>query len=444
MINLPDVFVGRMKQLLAGEYPLFERALNEEPALSVRVNEKMEYIPSDERVSWCKSGFYLKERPSFTADPLFHCGVYYVQEASSMFLSQVVEQFFPVAERVLDLCAAPGGKSTLLAQALPEDTLLVSNEINHSRANILMENMIKWGNANVVVTNNKPKDFTGLSGYFDAVVVDAPCSGEGMFRKDPQAINEWSEQNVKMCAARQRDILADIWHVLKTDGILVYSTCTYNREENEENVRWICEELDAELLKVDLKGNARIVETDFGYHFYPHKTRGEGFFISVLRKKQEINDYKQSKKASKKKQKRTKYAGELPFSLINEDEFVVLSENEKIKAYLSKREDDFVLLNDELRVLHSGVLLGEMKGQSFIPDISVALSKALDLSSVEKAELDYETAIAYLSRKTVFLDNNKTGFCLLTYKKQALGWVKNLGCRCNNFYPQEWRIRMNL
>jgi NOL1/NOP2/sun family putative RNA methylase len=443
MINLPQAFAERTKKLLGDEHPLFEQALNEPPSLSVRANDKMIYSPSDERVSWCKSGFYLRERPLFTADPFFHAGVYYVQEASSMFLAEIVKQFFPDAERVLDLCAAPGGKSTLLSQTLSEKSLLVSNEIIRQRANILAENMIKWGNPNIVVTNNKPADFAVLSGFFDAVVVDAPCSGEGMFRKDAQAIAEWSEQNVEMCARRQREILSDVWNALKTNGILVYSTCTYNREENEENVRWICEELDAEFLKVDLKGNNEITESESGYRFYPHKTRGEGFFIAVLRKKQEMNFFKKPKKELSKKPT-TLHKENLPFRLKNQNDYLILQENDKIKAYPADKKDDFVLLNNTLKVIHSGICLGEVKGRDFIPDISVALSKSLDLGSVNEVDVDYQTAISYLKRENIFLENEKKGYLLVTYKNQPLGWVKNLGNRCNNLYPQEWRIRMNL
>ena len=444
-MNLPQAFAERTKKLLGDdEYSLFEKALSDALSLSVRVNDKMDFAPSDERVSWCEAGFYLRERPLFTADPFFHCGVYYVQEASSMFLAEIVKQFFPDAERVLDLCAAPGGKSTLLAQNLSENTLLVSNEIIRQRANILAENMIKWGNPNVVVTNNKSTDFAHLSGCFDAVVVDAPCSGEGMFRKDAQAIAEWSEQNVAMCAKRQREILSDSWKVLKTNGILVYSTCTYNREENEKNVRWICQELDAEHLKIDLRGKSEIVESDYGYRFYPHKVRGEGFFIAVLRKKQQTNEYKKSKKDSKKEAKQKKYDEKLPFLLKSQKNYVFLYENSKIKACSVNKKDDFTFLNNTLKVLHSGICLGEIKGKDFIPDISIALSKTLDLNSVEKVEVDYETAISYLKRENIFLENAKKGYLLLTYKNQPLGWVKNLGNRCNNLYPQEWRIRMNI
>ncbi|MFZ4582866.1 MAG: RsmB/NOP family class I SAM-dependent RNA methyltransferase, partial [Paludibacter sp.] len=319
-MSLPDSFIARTKQILNDEYNAFEAALSTSAPTSIRVNNKTDYHPSNEIVSHCPNGYYLAERPLFTADTLFHGGAYYVQEASSMFLYQAIKQCFPNANRVLDLCAAPGGKSTLLTQTLPDDCLLVSNEIIHSRAQILAENILKWGNTNVVVTNNEASHFSKLEHYFDAIVIDAPCSGEGMFRKDPNAINEWSLDNVMNCVSRQRDILIDSWDALKPGGILVYSTCTFNREENEENVHWICNELGAEIIKLDIEDD-KIVTTDGGYRFYPHRVKGEGFFMAVIRK------YKTTIKEQKFKlqlDKNTKKidASELPFKLMDFTQFM--------------------------------------------------------------------------------------------------------------------------
>ena len=440
-MKLPEAFEYRTMTILGDEFPEFLDALNDNIPTSVRVNNKIEYEPSDKKVSWCKSGYYLDERPLFTADPLFHAGVYYVQEASSMFLEQVVRQHFPTAETVLDLCAAPGGKSTLLSQTLSQNSLLVSNEIVRSRAYILAENLIKWGNPNVVVSNNEPKDFARLSGYFDAVLIDAPCSGEGMFRKDAGAIEEWSEYNVKSCVERQRNIVSSVWDGLKEDGILVYSTCTFNREENEENVQWICKELGAEVLSVDLHGNNEITKSECGYRFYPHKTKGEGFFISVLRKTSVPNNLFKHKKADRYEEK--------PFvvdalELIQSEFWFITKENNYIKAYDKNRLIDFRLLNKYLKCMYSGVLLGEMKGNDFIPSANIALSKILNKSSVNSVELDYESAISFLRKDSILLSESKRGYVLVCYKGLGLGWVKNLGNRCNNLYPHEWRIRMKL
>ena len=443
-MKLPEAFERRTRTLLGDEYLEFVNALDTVTPTSVRVNDKIEYQPSSEGVAWCKSGYYLEERPLFTADPYFHAGVYYVQEASSMFLEQAVKQHFPMAETVLDLCAAPGGKSTLLSQTLTDRCLLVSNEIIRSRAYILAENLIKWGNPNVVVSNNEAKDFAGLGSFFDAIVIDAPCSGEGMFRKDARAIEEWSEYNVTLCAARQREIISSVWDSLKTDGILVYSTCTFNREENEENVEWICNELGADLLKIDLEDNNEITKSDFGYRFYPHKTKGEGFFISVLRK---TTDQSYSVKNKNNEKKGTKQFAKTEidtFTLIESDRWVIMTENNLIKAYDKERLNDFLMLNKHLKCMYSGIVLGEMKGKDFIPSVNIALSKILDKSSVETVEVDYNTAIRFLQKESILLAESGRGYILICFKGLGLGWVKNLGNRCNNLYPQEWRIRMKI
>jgi len=443
-MNLPEAFVSRTIKILGPEFRDLEKALEGIAPTSIRVNDKTDYRPSDERVDWCESGYYLKERPLFTADPLFHAGIYYVQEASSMFLYQAVKQHFPEAQTVLDLCAAPGGKSTLLTQALPESSILVSNEIVRSRAYILAENLIKWGNPNIVVTNNEPKDFGSLPGYFDAVVVDAPCSGEGMFRKDAGAILEWSEYNVTLCAARQKEILSAVWDSLKTDGILVYSTCTFNREENEENVKWICEELGADLLSMDLKGNTAITATEYGYRFYPQKTKGEGLFLTVLRKNSRVLPSRNNKRDDKKNIKFVTKSNVSTFSLLNEERWVIIPEENRIKGYDKDRLNDFLLLNKQLKCMHSGLLLGELKGTDFIPSASMALSKKLDRESVETVEVDYRTAISFLKKEAIVLPDSSRGYILICFNRQALGWVKNLGNRTNNLYPNEWRIRMKI
>ncbi|MEI8086532.1 MAG: rRNA cytosine-C5-methyltransferase [Paludibacter sp.] len=441
---LPEAFVRRTKTILGADFQLFVTALEGAPPTSIRVNDKMDYCPSDEPVTWCENGFYLKERPLFTADPFIHSGAYYVQEASSMFLYQAIKQHFPNAHTVLDLCAAPGGKSTLLTQVLPETSLLVSNEIIRSRAYILAENLIKWGNANVAVTNNEPKDFENLPAFFDAVVVDVPCSGEGMFRKDAGAIQEWSEYNVTLCAQRQREIISSVWDTLKTDGIMVYSTCTFNREENEENVRWICEEMGADLLKIDLNGNEDITASDYGYRFYPHKTRGEGFFLSVIRKTSNTPRAKKNKEETKKTTKALNKNSNPTLSLINPEKWTIVEEGNLTKTYEKERLSDFKLINSQLKCMHSGILLGETKGSDFIPSACIALSKHLDKESVENVEVDYKTAISFLRKEAIQLPQTSRGYLLIRYKGQALGWVKNVGNRCNNLYPTEWRIRMNI
>lgn len=444
-MNLPEVFIQRTRQLLGSEYTAFEKALQNPAPVSVRVNDKITYNPSDEVVAWCDSGYYLPERPLFTADPLFHGGAYYVQEASSMFLQQAIRQHFPDAGKVLDLCAAPGGKSTLISQTLSRNSLLVSNEIVRSRAYILSENLLKWGNPNTIVTNNEAGDFGTLPAFFDAIVVDAPCSGEGMFRKDEGAISEWSVQNVNICVERQRKIVTDVWNALKTDGILVYSTCTYNREENEENVAWICDELGAELLELETGIFPEITVTEGGYRFYPHKTRGEGFFLSVLRKTADTKGAHRSKKSDRKTNGINHKINNIPLIRLKEQErWTLIAENNTIRAYDSALTDAYKLITSQLRILHAGIELGEIKGKDFIPGGGIALSKMLDTDSTPTIGVDRETAIAYLRKENLFFPEHPNGYHLITYQNIGLGWIKNMGNRSNNLYPQEWRIRMKL
>ena len=291
---LPIDFITRTRALLGNEFDSFEAALQADVPVSIRINEKKGTpAPSTagapcERVAWCETGYYLPERLSFTFDPLFHAGAYYVQEASSMFLEQAIRSHVKTPVRCLDLCAAPGGKSTHLAACLPEGSLLVSNEVIRNRSHILAENIAKWGNPNCIVTNNDPEEIGHLTHFFDVIVADVPCSGEGMFRKDTDSTGEWSVANVELCAGRGRRIIHDVWNALKPGGLLIYSTCTYNMEEDEENIHYITEELGAETLPIPIKDEWQITGplkyNHPVYRFFPHKTKGEGFFLAALRK----------------------------------------------------------------------------------------------------------------------------------------------------------------
>lgn len=296
-MNLPAEFAARTRSLLGEEeYRLLENALQGEAPVSIRVNRgKCDEPVAGVPVLWSASGTYLAKRPTFTFDPLFHAGCYYVQEASSMFVEQVLRTYASRPVVMLDLCAAPGGKSTNARSVLPEGSLLVANEVMRNRVQVLAENLVKWGDAGVVVTHNDPADFTGLAGVFDVVLTDVPCSGEGMFRKDAVAVEEWSVDNVRICWQRQRRILSDVWPSLKPGGLLIYSTCTYNREEDEDNVDWIARELGVEVLEVPVQPEWGIAGNLAGsgfpvYRFLPHHTRGEGFFLAVLRKNGEAGD----------------------------------------------------------------------------------------------------------------------------------------------------------
>lgn len=442
-LHLPEDFVERTRHILGNEYNTFEAALTGAAPVSIRINNKTASSRGDEEVPWCDTGYYLKERPLFTADPLLHGGAYYVQEASSMFLSKIVTQFMSDAVHVLDLCAAPGGKSTLLSQYLPENALLVSNEIVRQRAHILAENLTKWGNPNVIVTNNEPADFGRLSAFFDAIVIDAPCSGEGMFRKDPNAISEWSVENVNTCVARQQSIIEDVWDGLKKDGILVYSTCTYNYEENEENVRRICEEFGAKVLRV-ADVHESITLTNEGYRFYPHKTRGEGFFIAVLQKTSDTPHAMKPKQKEDKNLREIRIPDDFARQLQPTDAYRFYESDVSVVAFPKEHLNTFLYFRKQFNCLLAGIEMYERKGKDLIPEAQLALSKALNREKFQTVEVGYDTAIRFLKKEAITLQDEARGYLLICYKDLPLGWVKNIGNRCNNLYPQHWRIRMNL
>lgn len=459
-MNLPQAFIERTRQLLGEDiYPCFEEALAHEVPVSIRPNRMKCTLPVEgEPIPWTSSGMYLKNRPTFTFDPLFHAGCYYVQEASSMFVEKVLQTYVKEPVVMLDLCAAPGGKSTLCRSALPEGSLLVANEVMRNRSQILAENLIKWGHPEVVVTNNDPADFTELTHLFDVILTDVPCSGEGMFRKDPVAVDEWSVENVDICWRRQRRILTDIWPCLKPGGILIYSTCTFNREEDEDNVAWIAKELGAEILPVSIEESwgitGNLIGKDFPvYRFLPHKAKGEGFFLAALRKHEGVCEEMSSRfsKTSsrmdkKKKGKDSKQPLSVPKEakawLADASDYELAVKETSVSAFPKAYQGEYALLQQYLKVIHAGITLGEIKGKDLIPHHSLAMSTALATDAFPKAEVTYEQAIAYLRKEGLVLDADvPRGYVLLTYQQAPLGFVKNLGNRANNLYPQEWRIR---
>lgn len=393
MILLPDDFCNQMRsQFSEAEYTEFMNSMNEACPVSIRLNP-LKQIQTDckfqgEPIPWCKDGIYLSERPSFTMDPLFHAGAYYVQEASSMFISYLCNWIKQQGEwdmpiNALDLCAAPGGKSTLLYSELPEQSLLITNEIMPKRAQILRENMHKWTmgvtkDINVYVTNNKSEDFKKAGkDLFDFILCDAPCSGEGMFRKDSKAIEDWSLSNVNMCQERQRDIVTAIWPTLKDGGYMIYSTCTYNFKEDEDNVRWIAEELDTDIIDVEVPADWGVSDSPF-FHFYPHKAKGEGFFCALLRKHGD-NSHARNKAIDK-----------------------AINKNLKVLNIENKFEPPYI-------------------------------------------DVDSNTALRYLHGEALNMPTETPrGLITITYQGLPLGQVKNIGNRANNLYPKEWRIRKQI
>lgn len=460
-MNLPSAFAEQTKALLGeDEYKKLEEALQKDSPVSIRINEVKQSpdypsstagYPSN-KVPWCSSGFYLDERLTFTFDPLFHAGYYYVQEASSMFVEQVLRQYIHEPSVMLDLCAAPGGKSTHARSVLPGGSLLVANEVIRNRSQILAENLIKWGQPDVVVTNNDPSDFSCLPNFFDVILTDVPCSGEGMFRKDPGAIEEWSPDNVNICQQRQRRIISDIWNSLKPCGILIYSTCTYNTLEDEQNVEWMLNEYKAEALPVAISPewgiSGNLMGKDFpAYHFLPHLTKGEGFFLAALRKPDsapETDGYTEHSSGKKNKSKQIKVPVvplEAKEWLQHPDQFALEVKNNFVTAFNRLHTDKYAALQ-ALRIVHAGITLGEVKGKDLIPHHSLAMNNELNSNRFPIVELTYEQAIAYLRKEAIVLQPEiPRGYVIVSYKGTPLGFVKNIGNRANNLYPNEWRIR---
>jgi 16S rRNA (cytosine1407-C5)-methyltransferase len=438
----------------------------------------------DGPIPWEPAARYLRERPSFTGDPLFHAGAYYVQEASSMLVGHAARQLMVLllaenttdgkavhstAEgnqenatatsfdkksrsanagnthlRVLDLCAAPGGKSTHLASVLGAQHLLVANEIVRSRAQILTENIIKWGQANVIVTGNDPAHFRTLGAWFDLILVDAPCSGEGLFRRDADAESHWSEEAITHCAVRQNQILNDIWPALKPGGFLIYSTCTFNRTENDISLQKLLESGDAVPADIDISSNMgvildKITVNDISlpiYRCFPGIVRGEGFTFSVLQKRADVvSDYGTSRGKGRHK----KASGHPHLDKLHEsDNFSVWQSDKQSFALPRTFDRDFAILDDGLYIHHAGVGLGDAQR----PDHSLALNTRLAPGAFDELALTREQALDYLRRESIAIPGDMHGLVRLTYAGLGLGFGKAVRGRLNNHYPQEWRIRM--
>ena len=397
-MQLPQDVIRKTREVMGEErFQQYLKSFDEEVPVSIRLNplksQGLTVMEGAERVPWCQNGYYLPRRPQFTMDPLLHAGCYYVQEAASMFLDEVLRQhLLPLtSHHTLDLCAAPGGKSTLLRSALPEDCVLYSNEPIRNRASILLENVTKWGYANHIVTNNYPKDYRASKFRFDVILCDVPCSGEGMFRRDEATMHEWSPQNVEKCWQLQREIVNDAWACLNEGGLFIYSTCTFNIKENEENIRWMLNEFEAEVLPVEVKPEWHITGSllkDFNepvYRFIPGITRSEGLFVAVLRKKGEDRN--------------------LP----------------------SKQTKSLLRANSEFTPGKLRVYSGQTQTPS---------------EDTPRIELTYPQAIAYLRGEALQLPpDTPRGLVAVCFQCYPLGTAKNIGTRANNLYPKEWRIK---
>lgn len=436
-IALKTAFVERVKKdPFLGEELL--TSLDTASPTTVRLNpfKKTEVYANEEKIPWCKNAIKLVERPQFTLDPLFHAGCYYPQESGSMILDTVLRSLpLPAYPICLDLCAAPGGKSTLLLSFLEGRGLLVSNEVIHSRAQILKENVTKWGPNNTVVTNADPSEFDRLDGFFDCMVVDAPCSGEGMFRKLPDSRTEWSEDNVHLCAARQTRILHDVWPSLKAGGYLIYSTCTLNEMENETNVQNFCQETGAEIITVpDLP--AKSDRKGLGYYCLPNHMNTEGFYFAVLKKPDGIvSNIKWKTKKDFKPIKKTEEIEEV----IDMDGQSFYDWNGKLFVLPTEFEKEMLHVQAHLRTLKIGLELGEQmkKGLQFSHEWPLS---CLNKKTFPSIELNLEQARSYL-RLAPFALEAERGIYQVCYNQIPLGFIKHLGNRFNSGYPKEWRIR---
>jgi 16S rRNA C967 or C1407 C5-methylase (RsmB/RsmF family)/NOL1/NOP2/fmu family ribosome biogenesis protein len=453
--QLPEAFELQMQALLGpAEFAQFKEGLERPTQTSIRLNRWKPTALSFSKhpIPWAEDGYFLEERPSFTQDPSFHAGAYYVQEASSMFIAHILNSQQIPKGIYLDLAAAPGGKSTLLSSYLGEEGLLVANEVIGSRTQILKENVIKWGLGNTVVSNNDPEHFAQLDGFFDLVLVDAPCSGEGMFRKDPQARAEWSPEHVNLCAARQKRIVDKAGELVKGGGYLLYSTCTFNEKENEEILRFLTEEFAFEPVRIPLNPSWGIVETEvstdegpfFGYRFFPHRVAGEGFFITVLRRPEDAHT--QVAPITKEfKHHSLKRVGEKESAVLEQEvggngtgKFYLLQD-----TYFRMQEGysrELEKLAQVLSLRYFGVELGKKQGKEWIPSHEWALS-TLPKIGFPQQELSTAEALDFLRKNDQNLTNLPLGWVLLTHQNLPLGWIKNLGNRVNNYYPKEWRIR---
>ena len=470
LTNENHPFIVRLRREHPDVVDAYIRALGEPAPVSIRMNplkvgessaalsgdsyaeQAADSLPFaelfDGPIPWEPAARYLRERPSFTGDPLFHAGAYYVQEASSMLVGHAARQLIARTTtphlRVLDLCAAPGGKSTHLASVLGPQHLLVANEIVRSRAQILTENIIKWGQANVIVTGNDPAHFRTLGAWFDLILVDAPCSGEGLFRRDPDAESHWSEEAITHCALRQNQILHDIWPVLKPGGFLIYSTCTFNRTENDISLQKLLESGEAVPTDIDISSNMGVIldiitVNDISlpiYRCFPGRVRGEGFTFSVLQKRSDVvSDYGSSRGKGRHK----KASGHPHLDKLHDSgSFSVWQSDKQSFALPRTFERDFAILDDGLYIHHAGVALGDAQR----PDHSLALNTHMAPGAFDELALTREQALDYLRRESIAIPGDMHGLVRLTYAGLGLGFGKAVRGRLNNHYPQEWRIRM--
>ncbi len=448
ILQLPKALQNRLADQLGLGFKSFVSAMTTKAPVSIRLNPNKlsDSIHHGEAIPWSSQGRYLESRPGFTHDPLFHAGAYYVQEASSMFLEHILKAAIDLDknQRVLDLSAAPGGKATLLQSVLTKDSLLVANEIISSRNKVLKQNLTRWGGDNHMVTQSDPKYFNKLPGFFDLIVVDAPCSGEGLMRKEPSAMNEWSEENVMLCAGRQKRILADVMPALASDGVIIYSTCTFSTLENEDNMKWLQTQYDLDPIQIPIPESWGVVigtTENPGYRFFPHLLKGEGFYIAAFKQKR-----KQALPQVKVKPRRNTKTRQSDFSddsswLINSDRYVFITREQHRIAIPRLLYDDYLKLNQTLRLTSSGLYMGKVYHGKLKPSPELALSQYVSLQQT-RLEVSVEQALDYLSHIDFGRDLKLgPGVYLVSFHGFGLGWLHVLTTgQIRNKYPAAWRI----
>ena len=442
MMNLPEAFIEQLRGLLPDEWEALADAItSSEPSVAVRVNTaRGADVPDGARgVPWCGQGYYLDNRPPFTFDTDWHAGRYYVQDASSMFIAHVIGSLIHEPVRYLDLCAAPGGKTTAAIQALPEGSMTVANEIVPPRARVLADNVIRWGHPRCVVTSNAPAQVGKLTHFFDVIAADVPCSGEGMMRKDDEAVAQWSPALVDQCAQRQREILTDVWPALRPGGLLIYSTCTYNRQEDEQMADFIVRELGATPLEVPVEPSWNIhpaIGSDcHGYRFMPHRVDGEGLFMAAFRK-----DGDAPRQDIRIKEKNTKKADEIGKNWLNSpNDYVIGQQGDLSIAVPMDIRSEVAALRASLNVLHAGVELATVMGRKTVPHHALAMSMSRAADAFPVCEVAYPAALRYLRGESITVDGPR-GYVLVAHAGAVLGFANNLGNRANNLYPKSQRI----
>lgn len=452
-MQLPERFVSRvLEELGPDEGAALCRALDTLSPTSVRLNpDKGAEAPSAERVPWSEWGYYLPERPLFTLDPAFHAGAYYVQEASSQFVGRLLRDEALQGGRILDLCAAPGGKTTLYASIAGPEGCVVANEVDRRRVQTLADNVRKWGLGNVAVTTDTPDRFGALEGWFDVVAADAPCSGEGMFRKMPEARGEWSEGEVETCAARQLEILKAAWSALKPGGLLIYSTCTFNRMEDEQVAERFSEWAGEELESVDpepLPAEWGIVIGAAGafrtFRFFPHRAKGEGFFAAVVRKRASASTARPARAGKGRRSVlqavERREAAELMRWCAEPERMHFYRAGELLYGCRREQAAAIEFLSERLNVIYAGVAMGQLFKGVLKPDGALAFWTGLRGDALPVAELDREEALQYLRKAEVPADRFVEGMNRVTWQDFSLGFAKRIGNRVNNLYPNSLRI----